>query len=126
PVLLHVLAAQFRCTVSADELLKAADTDPDRDDDPFDLDALLAKLTELCASIPKFEVRRRVVLGNFSFQKMAMVRDLRELGPQLADNDIIAGLAGDPDARARVTQSSTACGFADPDPREFDKVPPQK
>jgi very-short-patch-repair endonuclease len=131
PVLLHVLASQFRCTIEPDELLKAADTDPDRDDDPFDLDALLAKLTELCgtggAAIGKFEVRRRVVLGNFSFQKMAMVRDLRELGGQLTDNDVIAGLAGDPDARTRVTSSPSAAGSADtdPDPRDFDKAPPQ-
>jgi very-short-patch-repair endonuclease len=121
PVLLHVLNSSFRCPVTSEVLLAAADTDPDRDDDPFNLDALLAKLVEVAEGIPKFEVRRRIVLGNFSFQKMAMVRDLNELGQQLAENDIIAGLAGDLDARGRVT--SRAC---DLDPREFDRTPPQE
>lgn len=121
PVLLHVLASSFRCAVTSEVLLAAADTDPDRDDDPFNLDALLAKLVELGNGIPGFEVRRRIVLGNFSFQKMAMVRDLNELGAQLADNDIIAGLAGDIDARGRVTAR-----VSEPDPREFDRTPPQQ
>src|SRR4051794_34399803 len=120
PVLMHVLNSSFRCVLSSDELLAAADTDPDRDDDPFDLDALLAKLAEKGTGIPGFEVRRRIALGNFSFQKMAMVRDLRELAVQMSDNEIIAGLAGDLEARGRVTSAA-----GEPDAREFDSVPPQ-
>jgi very-short-patch-repair endonuclease len=125
PVLLHVLGTEFRCTISPEELLKAADTDPDRDDDPFDLDALLAKLVELAHGVPGFGVRRTVVLGNFSFQKMAMVRDLRELGAQLAGNDVVAGLAGDVGARGRVAGGGGGNGGGDVDPRAFDREPPE-
>jgi hypothetical protein len=121
PVLIHALLATFRITVTAEELLAAADTDPDRDDDPFDLDALLKKLLEVGQGIPGFEVRRRIVLGNFSFQKMAMVRDLKELGDDFAEHDVIAGLAGDLEARGRVTSS-----IGEPEAREFDQTPPRE
>src|SRR5688500_1224323 len=86
PVLLQVLSTNFRVELNPDDVLAAADTDADRDDDPFNLDALLAKLDELCRGALGFGVRRTVVLGNFTFQKMAMVRDLRDLGEQLASN----------------------------------------
>lgn len=148
PVFLPVLANTYGCTIDPAELLKAAHPEPapepeghdrtrasvtghvegddeENEDDElaFDLDAVLAKLIELAGDVPKFGVRRRVVLGNFSFQKMAMVRDLEELGPELAASDIIAGLAGDVAARARV---APAGGVADdPDPREFDRQPPE-
>lgn len=149
PVFLHVLADAYGCTLDPAELLEAAYPKPepkaqdgdragttpptlddghhrdDADDDEiaFDLDAVLARLIELAGDVPKFAVRRRVVLGNFSFQKMAMVRDLEELGAELAASDIIAGLAGDIAARARV---APAGGMADdPDPREFDRESPE-
>ena len=119
-VLLHVLSSAFAVNVEADILLKAADTDPSREDDPIDMAALFAKLTELCAAIPQFTVQRRMMLGNFSFQKMAMVRDLRDCGEQLAGNDIIAGLAGDRETGAAIRGTG-----AEPNPREFDGIPPE-
>jgi very-short-patch-repair endonuclease len=126
PVFLHVMSATYRLAIDADELLKAADTDPDRDDDPFDLDALLSRLVELARGVPQFGVRRTVILGNFSFQKMAMVRDLRDLGEQLAQNDVVAALAGDVAARSRVIAAgSGANGDGDVDPRTFDDEPPE-
>ena len=125
PVLLQVLSTNFRVDLKPDEVLAAADTDPDRDDDPFDLDALLAKLDELCRGVAGFGVRRTVVLGNFTFQKMAMVRDLRELGERLARSDVIAGLAGDVDAQQRILGAGPNGPAPEPDPHTFDQVPPQ-
>lgn len=126
PVLLHVLAATFNCQIQPDVLLAAADIDPERDDDPFDLDALLMKLDELGRGIPGFGVRRTVMLGNFFFQKMAMVRDLRELSDALASSDLIAGLAGDVEAQQRVSGKSGNGSAPTIDPREFDRTPPEK
>jgi hypothetical protein len=42
-----------------------------------------------------FDLQARYVLGNFSFQKLAIVKDLNELLEELARHDIIAGIAGD-------------------------------
>jgi superfamily II DNA or RNA helicase len=50
---------------------------------------------------------------------MSMVRDLRELGPQLAAHDMIAALAGDLVARRKCSESQN-----DLDPRELDKTRP--
>jgi very-short-patch-repair endonuclease len=150
PVFLHVLANQYGCAIDPVELLKAAhpapepeaerpgearggtgagrvaddDEDEEEDELAFDLDAVLARLVDLAGDVPKFGVRRRVALGNFSFQKMAMVRDLEELGPELAASDIIAGLAGDVAARARIAPAGGVAD-GDPDPREFDRQPPE-
>jgi len=121
PVLLHVLKTNFRCAITAEALLAAADTDPESDDDLFNLDTLLAKLLELAHSIDDFSVSRTAYLGNFSFQKMAMVRDLQDNAAQLQSNDVIAGLAGDPAARQRALGDGV-----DPDPRQFDAIPPEK
>ncbi len=124
PVLQQVLASRFRCQIDPAVLLAAADTDPDRDDDPFNLDGLLAKLDELCRGVPEFGIRRTIYLGNFHFHKMAMVRDLRDHPEHLVEHDLIAALAGDVEAQARASSTGGA-GGAEPDPRQFDQLPPR-
>jgi very-short-patch-repair endonuclease len=122
-VLLQVLETNFGCKLDANEVLAAADVDPESEEDAFDLDRLLARLTELAKDVPQFAVRRAVALGNFSFQKTAMVRDLRELGAELSANPIVAALAGDDAARSTVGSKRHSAGL--PDPREFDRQPPE-
>jgi hypothetical protein len=51
---------------------------------------------------------------------MAMVRDLQEGAEQLVSNDITAALAGDMDAKESVGAKAQ-----NPDPKEFDTIPPQ-
>ena len=46
-----------------------------------------------------FEIESRVILGNFAFQKMAMVKDLQQRGSELAVHDVIAAIAGDGEQR---------------------------
>src|SRR5439155_27154456 len=60
------------------------------------------------------------VLGNFAFQKMAMVRDLQESSEHLVSSDLIAALAGDTEAKQSIGAKTQ-----NPDPKEFDTFPPQ-
>jgi hypothetical protein len=41
-----------------------------------------------------FEIGLRIILGNFAFQKMAMVKDLQERANELATHSVIAAIAG--------------------------------
>lgn len=72
------------------------------DEVPVDPQPLLMRLMELAAGIRGFGISTRAVVGNFSFQKLAMVRDLQEFGEQIAADDVIASLAGDAEARRQL------------------------
>lgn len=92
PVLLSVLASRFGLNlVPADLLGDLAD-----DEELPDLEAVLERLRTAAADVPGFEVSPRALLGNFSFQKMAMVQDLEIHAPELRSHPLIAALAGDP------------------------------
>ena len=52
-----------------------------------------------CArGVPDFSITPRLVVGTFSYAKLPMVADLAAQGDTLADHDVVAALAGDPDA----------------------------
>ena len=61
----------------------------------------VAQLTKAAASaeIPGFEVLDRRVIGTFTYAKLPMVRDMEAAGDLLADSDLVAAIAGDPDAQ---------------------------
>ena len=117
PVLLHVLQAELGVEVSTEALMtpEEADVLTDR----LNPTAVFNRLTNLAsqAKVRGFSVGRRVVLGNFSFQKMAMVKDLREQGPALVAHDLIAAIAGDRGAREAVLEDT-----CDISPSELDKT----
>jgi len=48
------------------------------------------------------------VLGNFSYAKLPLVRDLQQAGDALAAHDLIAAIAGDRQASAVTTSPSTS------------------
>lgn len=113
--LLHVLETEHGIKISPERLLEEGGGE----DEPFDPTPVLARLKNLTENIQDFEVKPRVVLGNFSFQKMAMVKDLQERAQELAAHDLIAAIAGDTEARRAVTSDQKEI-----DPRELDHVPP--
>lgn len=89
------------------------------------LEAIAQSLRDRCAGIQGFAVQHRVVLGNFAFQKMAMVQDLQDHLDAMVANDLVAAVAGYEPARLAVA----AAGAADPalaDPARFDAVPPDQ
>ncbi len=111
--LLHVLEKDLGCTVTAETLLGSGNGQDD--ENTFDPANVLRRLRELTNEVGGFEITTRVVLGNFSFQKMAMVRDIQERGDEMASHDMIAAISGDPTARDAVQHDRIVL-----DPRELD------
>jgi hypothetical protein len=89
-VLLRVLETEFGVSLSADNVL--AHLEGDDEEESFDPSPAYEFLKESCTSVPEFAIRDVAVLGNFAFQKMAMVRDLQQSSEQLASSDLIAAL----------------------------------
>jgi AAA domain len=65
----------------------------------------LAHLNSIAAKLPGFKTESFAVLGNFSFQKLAMVRDLENHRSELLANDVVAAIAGDGAARKKLGRS---------------------
>jgi len=117
-VLLHVLEDQFKLKLQAEELLAEFAGDEEQGT-VLDIKAVCGKIQRLMADSKGFEIGLRVILGNFAFQKMAMVKDLQERASDLPVHDLIAAIAGDSNAKSAINS-----GQVDPDPREFDLIPP--
>jgi hypothetical protein len=117
-VLLHVLEDQFKVRLQPEELLAEFAGD-EEEGTVLDIKGLCGKIQRLMAEVRGFEIGLRVILGNFAFQKMAMVKDLQERATDLALHDVIAAIAGDSLAKSAINE-----GQKDPDPNEFDRIPP--
>jgi hypothetical protein len=104
-VLIHVLEVEHGVVVAADAVIEALQGDDEGEN--FDPHPVYQLLSEAARDVPGFTVRPRLVLGNFAFQKTAMVRDLKEFGDEMARHDLIAAIAGDAEARASVQQRRT-------------------
>jgi very-short-patch-repair endonuclease len=117
PVLLHVLVVQQGVTLAPADLISVLGGD-----DPgeaFNLGPMFTKLAKACHAIQGFSVSERATLGNFSFQKMAMVKDLQDHGEELAAHDLIAAVSGDQEAQATIAAARHSV-----DPQTLDAVPP--
>jgi very-short-patch-repair endonuclease len=135
PVLLHVLQAQFNIKLDPEELLATANPSPAEGSPPTGgatVDARELAETPLLAfrrcfellkssvrNVDAFAVEESFVIGNFAFQKMAMVRDLKELEAQLFGNDVVAAIAGDTSARALLGAAQV-----NTDPNSLDSIAP--
>ncbi|MBY0275898.1 DUF4011 domain-containing protein, partial [Candidatus Binatia bacterium] len=117
PVLLHVLNVVHRCGVDEETLLSAAEREDEHS--RLDFNAVFEHLVRAAAAVPEFAVTQSIVLGNFSFHKLAMVRDLEERGGVMADHELISALAGDSEARAGLGEGGSLG-----DPRELDAMHP--
>ena len=117
PVLLHALETEYGCQVTPECLLGEAES-VGEDESP-DLEAVYSELTKAASEVQGFEIKTRTVLSNFSFQKMAMVRDLRDRLSEMVANDMISAIAGDITARQNVRGTSQNI-----DVRELDRISP--
>jgi very-short-patch-repair endonuclease len=116
-VLLHVFENQFGAKLSADEVL--AKLLGDDEGEPFDINPVYTEIRHKCNVVPGLEIQDFSALGNFAFQKMAMVKDLQERAQELSAHDVISAIAGDTEARSAVSAAQNETG-----PGELDKVPP--
>ncbi|MEG4580622.1 AAA domain-containing protein [Microcoleus sp. MON1_C5] len=119
PVLLHALETEYGCQVTPECLLGEAES-VGEDESP-DLEAVYSELTKAASEVQGFEIKTRAVLSNFSFQKMAMVRDLRDRLSEMVANDMISAIAGDITARQNIRGTSQNI-----DVRELDRISPDK
>ena len=115
PALVQVLQMDHGCTIDEDALM----ADIDIEGAQFSPEAVFSNLRRLAVGAPEFSIVDKLVLGNFSFQKMAMVRDLKDFSDCLVSNDLIAAIAGDSAAQALIQRS-----HFDIDPHELDLIPP--
>ena len=111
--LLHVLETEFDCTLLAEALLNPTviaaqpngNSPPDDEEAIFDPDVVLERLRLATHLLKGFMVREDAVLCNFSFQKMAMLRDIRDYGEQIETHPLLAAIAGDPVARESLLRA---------------------
>ena len=97
PTLLHKLAMDFGCEATAesfDDLLDAP---------ALGIEDVFERLGK-CADevVPGFAIDHGYVIGNFSYFKLPMVRDIERYEAELVANDLVAALAGDDTARANL------------------------
>ncbi len=116
PTLRQTLELEFKLTLPTDEQLKL---DPEAGPGQLPYRAL-RELHRQAADVPGFQVIDRVVVGNFSYAKLPMVRDLENASTAFAAHDVIAALANDAVALHELREHQ---GSFTPTPP--DEVPPQ-
>lgn len=116
-VLLHVLEAEFGVQVAPEAVLSALQGDDEGE--VFDLTPVNDLLSRAAHEVKGFTTSERIVIGNFAFQKTAMVRDLRDSAELMAQHDLIAAISGDPGAERSVRDRRVTA-----DPEDIDRTPP--
>lgn len=117
-VLLHHLETQG---INVDPEEMNALVEGNDDGEAFDVAPAFALLQSRCTGLPEFFVQRQFIIGNFSFQKMAMVQDLRTYVEGLAGHDLIAAIAQDSAARDAVPGDRAEADPGWPDRRKPDE-----
>lgn len=105
PVLLHVMAEEFKVNIDPQSLLDRIDGVVDT---PEELLESYRWLTEHGRALPAFSAQPRAALGNFLYAKLPMVKDLQLGRDVIAGHDILAAIAGDAIARDRVLGRNAA------------------
>jgi hypothetical protein len=80
-------------------------------------------LSDRAGRIPGFRIDPRIILANFAYAKLEMVRDLEGALGEMAGHDIIAALAGDLQAREAIRAAARAPRLALP-PDLVDRLVP--
>ena len=117
--LLQHLDNEFKVDVSGESLM-----DPYGDGEQISEEeekAIFAELSLRAERVPDFEISEHIVLGNFMFKKMPMVKDINNNLGALAQHDLIAAIAGDNEA-AQAVRANHASAVAKSLP---DRTPPK-
>jgi hypothetical protein len=118
PVLLFLLEKEYGYQITPEQLLNG-ESDIAEDEVP-NIKNIAEKITKIVKNIPDFSINlSSAILSNFAFQKMSMVRDLRDNLTALLNNKLILALAGDVSAQQSVKGYSTNI-----DPRKLDEINP--
>jgi len=112
--LLHALETEHGCKVEAETLLPS-----EEEEVSFEPQFVFDRLRQAAQQVKGFQIAPRAVIGNFSFQKMAMVKDLQERDKEMIAYDVIAALSGDLAAREKVRSARVNV-----EAKEIDLTPP--
>ena len=119
PVLAHILRAEHDIETDHDES-DVAEFPPTNLEGYWNL---LAKLKDSWEVLPQLVIEPRSVAANFSYATMPLVTDLEKNGALFAENDIVAAIAGDGEARqalaSRICDPVTNQPDIDPPANEF-------
>ena len=107
PALLHLIETDFSVWVDPDDLLGEADAESSAASE-----SALSRLAEACKSVPRFAIAPRVIVGNFSYAKLPMVRDLERSPEAIGDHTLLAAIAGDTGARGELRKRNIAADTA--------------
>ncbi len=111
PTLLHLLDVDHGVKLEAEDLLDLLDENAE----PPDASAVFERLTKATSSVAGFAINDRVVLGNFSYAKLPMVKDLESATEALVQNELICAIAGDEAARDAVRSRHPDVSLDEPD-----------
>jgi Protein of unknown function (DUF4011)/AAA domain len=116
PTLLHLLGVDHGVHLDGNTLLDLLDTDAGLPD----ASPVYERLVKEAAEVAGFSVAPRVVIGNFSYAKLPMVKDLETASELLTASPLIAAIVGDETAR-EVLRSRHPRGLREDAP---DHTPP--
>jgi very-short-patch-repair endonuclease len=128
PVLLHVFNRELNLPLTGETLLdiftsrqsRAEEREGEIPQTLLLLGPVLDFLYGMASKLSGFKAEPFAVLGNFSFQKLAMVRDLENHRAELVTNDVVAAIAGDNGARRILGNSQIST-----DPTTLDAILPE-
>ena len=116
PSLLHMLKTEYRLDIDAVAPPNVAD-DENRS---FDFNVLIEDLSKACVEIAGFNIKPRIIIGNFSYAKLPMVLDLEKSLDTMVESDLICSLAGDLTSLESLRNRHPEVNLSDPD-----RQPPQ-
>jgi hypothetical protein len=105
PVLLNVLEESRAIHIDASAVLSECAGEDESGQWRIDQESVFSRIEQDAATVAEFKVKRRVVLANFQFAKMAMVEDLKRNGDIIASSPIVAAVAGHPASRQKLAQA---------------------
>ena len=118
PVLLYKLRADFHLDIRPDSLGVSLDDSGLSSPQP-----IYDRLRKLAADVPGFSISNRLVAGTFTFAKLPMVEDLKGATELLRSSDLVAAIAGDPQAQQAIAEQDAI--QQDGVTTATDKIPPE-
>ena len=115
PIMSHALRTDYG--------VELADDDFDLEDPPESFAGMrdmLDQVGERFPQVPGFQVTPRLMVGNFRYNNLPLVADLEQNLEAFAESDLVAAIAGVPEARA-----SLAANVDGPSPDLPDTEPPE-
>lgn len=110
PIMVHTLRTEFGVELSDDDF--------DLEEPPKNFVGMRDMLNRVRARLPQvqgLEVTPRLVVGNFRYNNLPLVNDLEQNLEAFAGNDLVAAIAGVPEAQAALASSIDGPSLALPD-----------